>query len=319
MNIDLLNLQPQTISKNLRGKFLMVYGLPKVGKTTLLSKFEKCLICSFEPGTNALNNVYVQPVNSWTDWKKMIKQLKMPQVQEKFATLGIDTADLAWEACVKWICNENNVEKIGDIPYGQGYDMAKKEFRETFKELAFMGYGLVFVSHSDEKVFKDEKGEEYTQICPALPKRPYDVINKMVDIIAYLRRIKINDTEKTYMFFRGNDRFLAGSRYKYMVDKIEFSYENLVQAIYDAIDKEVENSGGLHQATNEENPYYLKSFDDLMIEAKELWGEMVRSNRQKEILSILKEVFGKEIKFSDITENEQDKLIVALDKIKEIK
>ena len=61
--------------------------------------------------------------------------------------------------------------------------MAKKEFRDTFKELAFMGYGLVFVSHSDEKVFKDEKGEEYTQICPALPKRPYDVINKMVDII----------------------------------------------------------------------------------------------------------------------------------------
>ena len=197
--------------------------------------------------------------------------------------------------------------------------MAKKEFRDTFKELAFMGYGLVFVSHSDEKVFKDEKGEEYTQICPALPKRPYDVINKMVDIIAYLRRIKINDVEKTYMFFRGNDRFLAGSRYKYMVDKIEFSYENLVQAIYDAIDKEIENSGGSHQATNEENPYYLKSFDDLMIEAKELWGEMVRNNRQKEILSILKDVFGKETKFSDITENEQDKLIVALDKIKEIK
>ena len=95
MNIDLLNLQPQTISKNLKGKFIMVYGLPKVGKTTLLSKFDKCLICSFEPDTNALNNVYVQPVNSWADWKKMIKQLKMPQVQEKFATLGIDTADLA--------------------------------------------------------------------------------------------------------------------------------------------------------------------------------------------------------------------------------
>ena len=104
-----------------------------------------------------------------------------------------------------------------------------------------------------------------------------------------------------------------------MVDKIELSYENVVQAIYDAIDKEIENSGGSHQATNEENPYYLKSFDDLMIEAKELWGEMVRNNRQKEILSILKDVFGKETKFSDITENEQDKLIVALDKIKEIK
>lgn len=219
---------------------------------------------------------------------------------------------------MKWICNENNVEKIGDIPFGQGYDMATKEFRDTFKELAFMGYGLVFVSHSDEKTFKNEKGEDYVQICPALPKRPYGVVNKMVDIIAYLRRIKINDVEKTYMFFRGNDKFLAGSRYKYMIDKIEFSYDNLVHAIYDAVDKEVENSGGA-QATNDENPYYLKSFDDLMTEAKELWGEMVRSNRQKEILEILQEVFGKETKFSDILESEQDKLIIALDKIKEIK
>lgn len=59
MAIDLLNLQPQQISKNLKGKFIMVYGLPGCGKTTLASKFDRVLIASFEPGTNALNNVYV--------------------------------------------------------------------------------------------------------------------------------------------------------------------------------------------------------------------------------------------------------------------
>lgn len=35
MAIDLLNLQPQMISKNLRGKYIMLYGLPGVGKTSL--------------------------------------------------------------------------------------------------------------------------------------------------------------------------------------------------------------------------------------------------------------------------------------------
>lgn len=29
MNIDLINLQPQVISKNLKGKFILVYGLPE--------------------------------------------------------------------------------------------------------------------------------------------------------------------------------------------------------------------------------------------------------------------------------------------------
>jgi ATP-dependent Lon protease len=35
MAIDLLNLKPQQISKNLRGKYIMLYGLPGVGKTSL--------------------------------------------------------------------------------------------------------------------------------------------------------------------------------------------------------------------------------------------------------------------------------------------
>lgn len=44
-NIDLLNLQPQQISKDLRGKFMLLYGLPKAGKTTLASELDKVLIC----------------------------------------------------------------------------------------------------------------------------------------------------------------------------------------------------------------------------------------------------------------------------------
>ena len=72
MAIDLMSLEPQMISKNLKGKYIMIYSLPGVGKTTLASKFEKVLIASFEPGTNALNNVYVQPVKTWQDWRQMV-------------------------------------------------------------------------------------------------------------------------------------------------------------------------------------------------------------------------------------------------------
>lgn len=59
MAINLMELVPQTISKNLRGKFLMVYGDAGCGKTSLAADFDKVLICGFEHGTNALNNVYV--------------------------------------------------------------------------------------------------------------------------------------------------------------------------------------------------------------------------------------------------------------------
>lgn len=48
--IDLLKLEPQKISRNLKGKFSLIYGAPGCGKTTLASKFEKSLILGFESG-----------------------------------------------------------------------------------------------------------------------------------------------------------------------------------------------------------------------------------------------------------------------------
>ena len=48
--IDLLNLEPTKISKDLKGKYILIYGRPKIGKTTLASEFPKNLLLAFEPG-----------------------------------------------------------------------------------------------------------------------------------------------------------------------------------------------------------------------------------------------------------------------------
>lgn len=76
MAVNLMELKPQQISKNLKGKLALLYGDAGCGKTTLASKFKDVLIAGFECGTNALNNVYVQPVKTWDDWKSMVSQLQ---------------------------------------------------------------------------------------------------------------------------------------------------------------------------------------------------------------------------------------------------
>lgn len=48
MAIDLLTLEPQKISRDLRGKYVLLYGLPKVGKTSLAAQIDKVLIAGFE-------------------------------------------------------------------------------------------------------------------------------------------------------------------------------------------------------------------------------------------------------------------------------
>ena len=272
-------------------------------------------------GTNALNNVYVQPIKTWKDWRDMVKQLcTKDALKDKFDSIAIDTADFAWDLCVKWICSQNGVEKLGDIPWGGGYDLAKKEYTQTFRDLTYSGYGLVFISHSTEKTYKNEKGEDYTQIVPALPNNTFDIVNKMVDIIAYIREIPVEIGDKVenkrYMFLRGDQRFLAKSRFKYIKPRIELSYQGLVDAIFEAIDEEVAHTGGT--ASNEENPYTKQNFEEIMEDAKQLWGQVVQNDKTEQALAILEEEFGKPTRFSEILPEQTKELNAALIKIRDL-
>lgn len=322
--INLATLQPTQISRDLRGKYILVYGLPKCGKTTFVSKFPNHLICAFEPGTNALQGAMVAPMSSWADFKGIVAQLKQPQNKEKFATIGIDTADKAWDMCEKAICAQEGVSQLGDIPWGKGYDLCKKEFANTFDQIARLGYGIIFVSHSTEKKFKDEKGEDYISLAPALAQRPYDIVNKMVDIIGYIRVKKNPQTGQSVqkIFFRGDDNFLAGSRYKYIEPVVDFEYHAVEKAILDAIDKQVAESGGT--ATNETNTFYKEveelDYAALMKEAEELWKANIINKEDKAIKAheIIKELFGKDMRISQVTPEQVELLKALVDRIKEL-
>lgn len=319
MAINLLNLEPQKISKNLKGKFITLYGSEKVGKTTIASKFKNVLIAAFEMGTNALDNVYVQPIKTWSDWKQMIRQLTREKtLQDKFDTIALDVVDIAYDLCSKYICNENGVEKINEIPYGQGYALVDKEFETSLRDLQFAGYGLLFISHETDRTLIDDKGEEYTKIVPSMSKRCGKIVNGMVDIIGYLRNVTTRNedgttTNKRYIYLQGDDRFLAGSRFQPIPTRIEMSYENLIEAIYDAIDKTA--AGNNSAPTEENNPFTTRTYDDLMDEAQSIWIKLANEKKTDLALSILEDVFGKPTKFSDIKEEELDKFQEVLFRI----
>jgi hypothetical protein len=144
----------------------------------------------------------------------------------------------------------------------------------------------------------------------------------MVDIIAYIREVSVEENGKTvrkrYMFLRDEvgDRFLVKSRYRDIVPKIELSYDGLVHAIYDAIDKECARSN--NTPTEIENPYTALNFDELMQEAKMLWGQVLQKNLNPQASEILNKIFNKPTKFSEILPEDIDKLNQALIEIRAI-
>ena len=67
-------------------------------------------------------------------------------------------------------------------------------------------------------------------------------------------------------------------------------------------------------------PYYILvlDFDILMDEAKMLWGKVIQRDKNPEAQEILKNIFGKPTKFSEILPEDVEKLNQAIIEIKDI-
>jgi tRNA uridine 5-carbamoylmethylation protein Kti12 len=327
MDIDLLGLQPHKVSRDLRGYSVFFYGEPKSGKTTIASKFPNALLLAFEKGYNALAGVMAQPINSWAEFIKVQRQLKDDKVKEKFSTIIIDTADIAYSYCEKYICSNNGVDTIADIGYGKGYALVGNEFDEKLRSIVQMGYGIVLISHATDKVFKDESGQEYNKIVPTLDKRSNNIVARMADIIGYSRSVTDSEgNDKTLLFMRGTQRFEAGSRFKYTPDYIEFTYENLVNAIADAIDKQAKEDGKELFTDERENNYVDTSthldFDELMKEFNELISKFSKDEEKMatfyapRITQIIDNYLGKGKKVNEMNRDQVEQLVLIIDDLK---
>lgn len=311
MGNSLLEIKPHQVSRDLRGYSVMFYGDPKSGKTTTASKFPGALVLAFEKGYSAIPGIMAKPMNSWGDFKKVLSELKDPAVKEIFQTIVIDTADIAYGYCEKYICSresdaKNIYDNIADIPFGKGYKLAQQEFDECIRKVLQMDYGLVLISHAIDKTFKDESGKEYNQIIPTLDNRARLICERTCDIIGYSRTVDTDSGKAVKLFLRGTPRFVAGSRFRYTPDVIDFTYENLVNAIAEAIDEEAKiNSTNV---TNDSNQMHLDTppiydFPKMMEELQQVIGNIMHTAPQNasKITEIVESHLGKGKKVTECT------------------
>ena len=327
-NIDIFSLEPSKISRDLKGKFLLIYGQPKTGKSTFGSQLPRALFMNFEQGTNALAGIKSQPILRWTDAKKVLTQLRQPQAKEIFDTVVVDTASIAWQLCEKYICQRENVDSIRDVPWGQGWNMLKQEFSEFWREITLLGFGILFIAHSKEKPteMRDEEGNAISAVCPDLPNQAYTIINSIVDIIGYLQvQMNPDGTSQRYLYTRSTPTIFAGSRYQYLKPKIPFGYNELVDAIGEAIDMAVEKDGA--QVTDHTEIAQVKDrpFPEVMEEAKEIWMKYldVPEEEKEQHLAMMKDiirrVFGTEdFKLSQAVPSQSSLVEYFIDEVKQL-
>ena len=174
MAIDLLSIEPHKVSRDLSGYITLIYGPAKSGKTTFGSQMPDSLLLAFERGYNAIPGIIAQDITTWGEMKQVVRELKKPAVKDKFKSIIIDTVDIAANCCQKYICNQLGIENIGDGGWTtNGWDKYKKEFEDTFRVLAQLGYAILFISHDKEKTIKPQNAAEYQQINSSMQSSAY--------------------------------------------------------------------------------------------------------------------------------------------------
>ena len=336
--INLLNIKPHQVSRDMRGYSIFFYGEPKSGKTTIATKFPRHLLLAFEKGYNATPGAMAQPINSWSEFKKVLRQLKDEKVKQQFDTIIIDTADIAYDYCEKYICSNIKradggvgVDSVADVPYGKGYGLVGKEFDDSLRSIVQMDYGLVVISHATDKTFTDEQGHDYNQIVPTLDRRARNIVSRMCDIIGYSRTVTDDKgNESTKLFIRGTQRYVAGSRFKYTPDYIDFNYNSLVEAIGEAIDKQMKEDGKEYFTDTRQNVYVDTSkelnFDVLYKEINDIISNIVSNHTDEQIQTywmpriteITDKYLGKGNKIANCSREQVEALSLVLDDLKEI-
>ena len=259
----------------------------------------------------------VQPITTWSEWKLVLRQLEKPQAKELYQTICIDTIGILFDLCEQFVCAQNGVSKIGDIPYGGGYAQLSKEFENSLRKITMMRYGLLMTCHLKETY--DEEGK-LISAKPDLNNRCLKIVNSLVDVIAIITQTWNEKGEsERWIQTRSTPTVTAGSRFRFLAPRIPFGFHEFETALAKAIDMEEQNGARVVDnapiITNEKH-----DFNATMSEAREIWTSLVNKAQTDEdktdiVRTMSKKVemiFGRKIKLSEVTEDQVDLLYLAL-------
>lgn len=335
---DILNLQPNRVSTNLTSYTNMIFGNAKAGKSTLAYELfkEEGLFLGFEDGTRALAGAFAIPVTSWEDLvrdKKVVdpltgevtktqsinKQLNNQAVKDRFKVLIIDTVDLMYDAATKYICKQESVEDILDIPYGKGLKLVDDLFKEQLLSWERNGYKLFFISHAEDRKMeiKDYKGvvRETTKYLPSLHKRAFKIVSKMVDNIffAYVK-IQEDQTEKRVVFTRETNNYFAGSRFKHLPEELPLDAKEIQNAISKAIEQEsLTTSDVTSNAALKTDEANFETFEEVKNKVVSLVKGKFANGNMDIVSEITEKQLGKGAKITSATEENIDALDVIFE------
>lgn len=324
--MDLLSIKPNVVSKGVAGKYFLFYGDPSTRKTSVASMFPGALLIATEIGYSLIPGVHAANVVSWGAFREVVRELKRPEVQSKYQTIVIDTVGLLTDMCMRYICDVNGVKELSEMAWGSGWTSFKKEFRTQINTIAQLGYGIVFIAHSDTK--RDNETGAITAAVPMMDKKPREAVIALVDFILFLQKEPKDsnpDEITVYAYSQLQSQIESKTRARHLSKRFEFNFENLNEEITKAIEMHEKESAGsvsdktinLYAEVATETIPFAKLKEITFSLAKELIenpNQDIKNDATARISTIMKNT-----RISEATQNDYDKLFTLKEALLEIK
>ena len=224
---------PQTDPSKLS---MLLYSRSKFGKSEFCAQMPGALFLATEPGLSHLET-YPVPI---PDWDTLLGACgELAKGDHQFKVIIIDTIDICYKLCAQYICAKYKVEHEADLPYGKGWSLVSNEFQRVMLKLAHLPYGLVMISHTQEKEVETRTGK-IIKVVPTLPDKAAKFILGLVDIIAFgdFEAESNADGEKVFrrvIRTKPTVYYDAGDRSGRLPDTIDFDFRAFNEAYRQAL------------------------------------------------------------------------------------
>lgn len=198
-------------------KNFVLYGQPKIGKTTALSQLDNCLIIDLEDGTDMLDALKIK-ANNLRDLSEIGQQIIKAGKPYKYIAIDTVTQLEVWcESEAKKLYqntpmgknfdSDNKGVSVLSLPNGAGYLYLRQAFKKWIDRLNTLADHVILVGHLKEAKI-DKKGKEVNVKDLDLTGKLKNITCANADAIGYVFR----EDETTMISFDSMGDIQAGSR-----------------------------------------------------------------------------------------------------------